>query len=174
MTQETEQRTRDDSQVVYDTNVVETVDARLMRITGAGNYVVYPLEKSRNLRDVKVGDPVKVIIPGKGRTDISLEAREEHVSTPIMSNWAIVVFSRESIELCRVYYAGVLLTGVDHMGAGRTELRLPRDGSVTFRIPDTVQIDDAAMVEVRDADTVLVSVPFGSIRGVRATPPPRT
>jgi len=169
MTVETRQRSRDEPADRYDAGVDEVVEGRVMRITGAGKFIVYPVDARG--RDVKVGDPARIVIPGKLLHDIMLETREDRISTPIASNWAIIVSGRQSVERCRVFYNSVQLNAIDHMGQARAELRLPRDGSLTFRIPDYMEINDAFLVEVRDGEVLLRGEPFGAIRRLRAPPP---
>jgi hypothetical protein len=73
MTLETEQRSREDTGYGDGSGYDEIIDAKVARITGAGHLVVYPVEASD---DVEVGDPVKVIVPGKGlRPQVSLGLR---------------------------------------------------------------------------------------------------
>jgi hypothetical protein len=168
MTLESEQRSRDQTEETYDSRTDEIVDATVMRITGAGHLVVYP---AGGMDDVQVGNPVRVIVPGKGvRPYLALEVREEHISSPISSNWAIIVSGHESMEACRVSLNGVPLRTIDHMNQPTTEMRLPRDGSLSFHIPEGVELNSASIVEVRDGDRLLRSVPFNEIRGMKSFP----
>jgi hypothetical protein len=148
----------------------EVIDGTVMRITGAGNFIVYPTRSSGNPpRDVRVGNPVRIIASAKtvttGRWPM-LEARQELITAPMASTWAIVASGRQPIERCRVFYNGVQLNTVDHMGELRSEARLPRDGSLSFHIPNSMEINDAFSVQVRDGDRLLRSETFGSIRAM--------
>ena len=146
----------------------EIVDATVMRVTGAGHLVVYPAEGAE---DVRVGNPVRIIVPGKGvRPYLALEVREEHISSPFSSNWAIVVSVHESIEACRVSLNNVPLRTIDHMNQPTTELRIPRDGALAFHIPEGMEMNSGSIVEIRDGDRLLRSVPFGEIRGMKPSP----
>jgi hypothetical protein len=169
MTLETKQRSRGEVEEDYDSRTDEIVDATVMRVTGAGHLVVYPVG---GMGDVRVGNPVRVIVPGKGvRPYLALEVREEHVSSPFSSNWAIIVSGHESIEKCQVSFNGVPLSTIDHLGHATTELRLPRDGALAFHIPANMELDRAYLVEVRDGDRLLRSEPLGEVRGMRPLQP---
>jgi hypothetical protein len=169
MAQESQSRYRQDREEPEEYRTEEVIDGTVMRVTGAGNFVVYPAKRSNG---ASVGNPVKIIVSEKMvRPLVSLEAREERISSPMSSNWAIVVSSRQSVEKCRVFYNHVQLNTVDHMGDARSELRMPRDGSLSFHIPDSMTLSDAYMVQVRDGDRLLRSETFGSIRTTTA---PRT
>jgi len=168
MTLESEQRSRDETEERYDLRTDEIVDATVMRVTGAGHLVVYP---DGGAGDVRVGNPVRIIVPGKGvRPYLALEVRDEHISSPFSSNWAIVVSGHESLEACRVSLNNEPLRTIDHMNQATTELRLPRDGALAFHIPDGMEMNVASIVEVRDGDRVLRSEAFGEIRGAKAPP----
>ena len=168
MALKTKQKPRNETEDDYDSRTDEIVDATVMRITGAGHFVVYPAGRGQ---DVRVGNPVRIIVPGKGvRHYLALEVREERMSSPISSNWAILVTGHESIEACRVSYNHVPLSTIDHMNHAVAELRMPRDGALAFHIPDEMELNDAFVVEVRDGDRLLRSQAFGEIRGVK--PPP--
>jgi hypothetical protein len=168
MAQKTQSSSRDDVGEPNEYRTKQVIDGTVMRITGAGNMIVYPASKSN---DARVGNPVKIIVAEKTiRAIVSLEAREDPISTPISSTWAIVVSGPQSIERCQVLYNRVQLKTIDHMGELRSEVRMPRAGSLYFRIPDSMALDDAYMVQVRDGGRLLRSEAFGSIR-VIPTPP---
>lgn len=168
MTLESEQRSRDETEESYDHRTDEIVDATVMRVTGAGHLVVYP---NGGADDVRPGNPVRIIVPGKGvRPYLALEVREEHISSPFSSNWAIIVSGHESLEACRVSLNNVPLRTIDHMNQPTTELRIPRDGALAFHIPDGMELNSGSIVEIRDGDLLLRSVPFGEIRGMKPSP----
>jgi hypothetical protein len=146
----------------------QVIDGTVMRITGAGNMIVYPANRSD---DAHVGNPVKIIVAEKTiRATVSLEAREDPISTPIPSTWAIIISGPQSIERCQVFFNQVQLKTVDHMGELRSEVRMPRAGSLYFRIPDSMALNDAYVVQVRDGARLLRSETFGSIRIMPAPP----
>jgi len=168
MAQEIRTRSRDDVRGTNEFRTEELIEGTIMRITGAGNYIVYPVTEND---EVRVGNPVRIIVGEKIVSAVaSLEAREDHISTPILSNWAIIVSGHQNIERCRVFYNNVQLSTIDHMGTLRSEMRLPRADSLWFRIPDTMEVNDAYLVEVRDGDRLLRSETFGSIRFIPAPP----
>ncbi len=167
MTLETKHRPRDETAEAYRTEQV--VDGTVMRITGAGKFVVCPLT-GRN--GVRVGNPVRIIVAERTvRPPVSLEAREERPTFPISSTWAIIVSGYESIERCRVFYNHMQLSAIDHLGELKSEMRLPRDSSLSFHIPDSMEVNDVYLVEVFDGDHLVRSDTFGSIRTM---PPVRT
>lgn len=167
MTLETKQRSRGSTEEVTEYRTDQVIDATVMRITGAGNFIVYPNARTGR-RMVRTGNPVRIIVSEKTekmvRPLVSLEAREERTTTPIASNWAVLVSGRQSIERCRVFYNHVQLNTVDHLGEVKSELRIARDSTLTFRIPDTMEINDTYLVEVKDGERLLRSETFGSIR----------
>jgi len=176
MAQQTQTRSRDDTDEPNEYRTEEVVEGTVMRITGAGNLIVYPVSKGS---DVRTGNPVRVIVSEKMvRPMVSIEAREERTTTPLASNWAIVVSTRQSIERCRVFYNRVELNTIDHMSLVKSEVRMARDSSMSFHIPDSMELNDAYPVQVRDGDRLLRSETFGSIRTMRSTamtePSPRT
>jgi hypothetical protein len=169
MTLETKHRSRDDTVEAYRTEQV--VDGTVMRITGAGKYIVYP-NTGRN--GVRVGNPVRVIVAEKTvRPIVSLEVREERISSPISSTWAIIVSGHESIERCQVFYNHMQLSTIDHLGELKSEMRMPRDSSLSFHIPDSMELNDAYMVEVFDGEHLLRSDTFGSVRTIGMATSPR-
>jgi hypothetical protein len=168
MAQQTQSSSRDDILEPNEYRTQQVVDGTVMRITGAGNLIVYPASRSH---DINVGNPVKIVVAEKTiRATVSLEARQDPISTPISSNWAIIISGPQSIERCRVFYNRVQLKTVDHIGELRTEVRMPRAGSLFFRIPNSMELNDAYIVEVRDGDRLLRSESFGAIRTMPAPP----
>jgi hypothetical protein len=169
MAQQTESRPRQDTEEADEYRTEEVVDGTVKRITGAGNFIVYPVSKGN---EVKTGDPVRIVVAEKmAHPMVSLEAREERMSLPISSDWAVVVDARESIERCRVFYNGFQLSTIDHLAKVRSELRMPPDSEQSFHIPDSMEIDDAYSVKVMDGERLLRSTTFGSIRIIS---PPNT
>jgi hypothetical protein len=167
MAQQTQSGSRDDILQPNEYRTQQVIDGTVMRITGAGNLIVYPVSRSH---DMNVGNPVKIIVAEKTiRAMVSLEAKHEPISTPISSTWAIIVSGPQSIERCQVFYNHVQLETIDHMGKLRTEVRMPRAGSLYFRIPDSMDLDDAYVVEVRDGDRLLRSETLGAIRVIPAS-----
>jgi len=67
------------------------------------------------------------------------------------------------VEKCKVSYDGKQLSALDPAGVARNELPLPRNGVLNFRIPETVNLDNEAMVEVRDGERSIDLEKFGSI-----------
>ncbi len=67
------------------------------------------------------------------------------------------------VTRCRTFYDGKQLSALDPTGVARTELALPRDGVLAFRIPETVNVDNDALVEVRDGDRSVLMEKFGTI-----------
>jgi hypothetical protein len=160
MTLETKHRVRDGTEEAYRTEQV--VDGTVMRITGAGKFIVYP---NGGREGVRVGNPVRLIVSEMTvRPLVLLDAREERITSPISSTWAIIVSGPQSIEKCRVFYNHVQLSTVDHLGVLKSEMRMPRDTSLAFHIPDTMELNDAFLVEVFEGDRLMRSDTFGSIR----------
>jgi hypothetical protein len=166
MAQQTQSSSRDDILQPNEYRTQQVIDGTVMRITGAGNLIVYPASRSASMH---VGNPVKIIVAEKTiRAMVSLEARQDPISTPISSTWAIIISGPQSIERCQVFYNRVQLETIDHMGKLRTKVRMPRAGSLYFRIPDSIDFDDACVVEVRDGDRLLRSETLGDIRVIPA------
>ncbi len=163
MTLETRRRSRNNTEEVTEYRTDQVVDGTVMRITGAGKFIVYP-NGGRN--GVRVGNPVRIIVAQSQvvKPIIAVELREEHMTTPISSNWAIIVSGHQSIERCRVFYNHAQLNTIDHLGEVKSEMRMPRDGSLSFHIPDSMELNDSFLVEVTDGDQLLRSDTFGAIR----------
>lgn len=157
MAQQTQTRPRDDTEEAEEYRTEQVVDATVMRVTGAGNYIVYPVSKSD---DVKKGNAVKIIVS----QGIMVEAIEDRISTPVASTWAIVVSGHQSIERCRVYYNKVKLQTIDETGKLTSEMRMPPEGSLAFHIPNSMELNDSYVVQVKDDDLLLRSETFGSIK----------
>lgn len=170
MAQETQIRSRDDTGEPTEYMTEQVVEGTVKRITGAGNFVVYPMNSGD---DVRVGNAVKITVAQKMVLPmITVQAREERISSPISSSWAIVVSGHQSIERCRVFYNSAQLSTIDHMGEARSELRMPRDSFLSFHIPDSMELNDAYLVQVKDGDRLLSGMTFGSIRMSRASTAP--
>jgi hypothetical protein len=144
---------------------VLVVEGTVERLTGAGKFVVAPV---REQSDVEVGNRVMIILLDKLQPAVYLETFKERVTSPFPSNWAIIVRGNRYVEKCRVSYDGKQLSALDPAGVARSELPLPRDGVLNFRIPETVNVDNDSMVEVRDGEyRSIAQEKFGSI-GVMA------
>lgn len=72
---------------------------------------------------------------------------------------------------CNVIYEGRLLSALDGMGVARHELSLPRDGFLTFRVPETVNVGNESMVEVKDGVTTILTDQFGSFAAMPVKEP---
>jgi hypothetical protein len=139
---------------------VLVVEGTVERLTGAGKFVVAPV---REQSAVEVGNRVMIILLDKLQPEVYLETFKERVTSPFPSNWAIIVRGNRYVEKCKVSYDGKQLSALDPAGVARSELPLPRDGVLNFRIPETVNLDNESMVEVRDGDRSMELVKFGSI-----------
>jgi hypothetical protein len=140
---------------------VLVVEGSIERLTGAGKFVVAPI---REHTDVAVGNRVMVVVLDKLQPEVELMTFKDRVTTPFPSNWAIVVTGNRFVERCNVYYNGNKLSALDASGVTQSELKLPRDGVLNFRIPETVNVENDETVEVRDGDRLIRSEPFGLIR----------
>ena len=139
---------------------VLVIEGAVERLTGAGKFVVAPV---REQTDVEVGNRVMIIVLDKLQPEVYLQTLKERVTSPFPSNWAVVVKGNRYVEKCRVTYDGKQLSALDPAGVARIELSLPRDGLLNFRIPEAVNLDNEAMVEVRDGTRSMELVKFGSI-----------
>jgi hypothetical protein len=139
---------------------VLVVDGKVERLTGAGKFVVAP---DREDAAVDVGDQVMIVIVDKLQTGVYLQSVKERVTTPFRSNWAILVRGNRYVEKCNVTYDGKQLSALDASGVARHELALPRDGLLSFRIPENVDVENESMVEVKDGEMTVLLVNFGSI-----------
>jgi len=137
---------------------VLVVEGMVERLTGAGKFVVAPV---REEVDVEVGNRVMIIVLDKLQPEVYLETSKERVTLPFPSNWAIIVKGNRHVEKCGVSYDGRQLSALDSAGVARLELLLPRAGVLTFRIPETVNPDNDAMVEVKDGARSIFQDKFG-------------
>jgi hypothetical protein len=147
---------------------VLVVEGTVERLTGGGKFVVAPV---REQADVELGNRVMIIVLDKLQQEVYLETLKERVTSPFPSNWAIIVKGNRYVARCKVSYGGKQLSALDPAGVARSELPLPRDGVLNFRIPETVNLDNESMVEVRDGERSMELVKFGSI-GVVPTKEP--
>ena len=113
--------------------------------------------------DVDIGDQVMIIVVDKLQQEVYLQTLKERVTTPFPSNWAIVVRGNRYVEKCNLTYEGKQLSALDPSGVARTELPLPRDGLLNFRIPETMNLDNESMVEVKDGTRSILLDKFGSL-----------
>lgn len=80
MAQQTQNSSRDDLGEPNEYRTEQVIDGTVMRITGAGNMIVYPASRSN---DAHVGNPVKIVVAEKTiRVAVSLEARKD-LSPPL-------------------------------------------------------------------------------------------
>jgi len=150
------------------TKKVIVTDAKVIRgtverVTGAGNVVVYPTIHDP---DVKKGEEALIVTDKatvQGAT-YTLELLQEHVAVPYESDYAVIVRGPSApMETCRVYVDGTPLSTVDSTGATRTELPLPVDGWLTFRVPDSLRLTRGSWIELRDGDAVVLRETVGSL-----------
>ncbi len=139
---------------------VLVVEGKVERLTGAGKFVVAPVREDA---DVDVGDQVMIIVVDKLQAEVYIQTLKQRVTSPFPSNWAIVVRGNRYVEKCNVTYDGKQISALDVSGVARTELPLPRDGMLNFRIPETWNIDNESIVEVKDGVRSLVLDKFGSL-----------
>jgi len=139
---------------------VLVVDGKVERLTGAGKFVVAPVREDAA---VDVGDQVMIVIVDKLQAAVYLQTMKERVTSPFRSNWAIVVRGNRYVESCSVTYDGKQLSALDASGVARHALTLPRDGFLSFRIPEFVDVENESMVEVKDGETPIFSEKFGSL-----------
>jgi len=139
---------------------VLVVEGSVERLTGGGKFVVAPV---REQVDVEVGNRVMIIVLDKLQPDVYIQTLKERVISPFPSNLTVVVKGNRYVEKCRVTYDTKQLSALDPAGVARVELSLPRDGVLNFRIPEAVNLDNEAMVEVSDGARSMELVKFGSI-----------
>jgi len=139
---------------------VLVVEGTVERLTGGGKFVVAPV---RDYADVDVGNRVMIIVLDKLQQEVFVETLKERVTSPFPSNYAIIVKGNRFVEKCKVSYDGKQLSALDPAGVARSELPLPRDGVLNFRIPETINVDNESVVEVRDGDRPIAVEKFGSI-----------
>jgi hypothetical protein len=139
---------------------VLVVEGIVERLTGGGKFVVSPVRAHDN---VEVGDQVMIIILDKLQAEVSVEALNERVTSPFPSNWAIIVRGNRYVGKCCVFLNGTQLRAMDPAGVLMSTQPLPRDGVLNFRIPDTLNVDNESIVEVRDGDRSIQQGKFGLI-----------
>ncbi len=139
---------------------VLVVEGKVERLTGAGKFVVAPVREDVK---VEIGNQVVIVVLDKLMPAVYLETSKERVSSPFPSNWSIIVKGNRYVEKCKVFYDGTQMSALDPAGVAKYELPLARDGMLYFRIPETVNLDNEAMVEVRDGETSIDLEKFGSI-----------
>ncbi len=140
---------------------VLVVEGMIERLTGGGKFVVAPVREHTN---VLVGNRVMVVILDKLQPEVALQTFKERVTSPFPSNWAIIVTGKKFVAGCNVFYNGTQLFAQDPAGVSKSELPLPRDGLLSFRIPETVNVENDEIVEVRDGTRSIMTATFGSIR----------
>jgi hypothetical protein len=144
---------------------VLVVEGVIERLTGGGKFVVAPVREDV---EVEIGNRVMIVVLDKLQPEVFLETFKERVTSPFPSNWAIIVKGNTYVARCRVSYDGKQLFAMDPAGVAKEELARPRDGVLNFRIPETVNVDNESMIEVRDGDRLLDTERFGSI-GIMTT-----
>lgn len=97
------------------------------------------------------------------RPPVTLEVFQEQVTAPFGSVWAIRVWGNKRLERCRVSYDHTPLQTVVSPTDARLEMTLPKKGSLSFRIPDTLPITGDASVVVQDGDKTVKRERYGSI-----------
>jgi hypothetical protein len=139
---------------------VLVAEGMVERLTGAGKFVVAPVKEAV---DVRVGDRVMIMILDPLQPDVYLETSKERVTWPFPSNWAIIVKGNKFVERCTVFYDGKQLSALNPAGVSKYDLPLPRDAVLNFRIPETANPDNEAIVEVKDGDRSILQEKFGSL-----------
>lgn len=131
---------------------VIVVEGTVMRITGGGNFVVYPDER---MTEAHEGSRVMVLNSIGNRVPVSLEIVRESVSRPYPSNLTLVVGARKRIERCNAWCADRELLAEDSVGTPQSELALPTGGYLYFRIPGEMNVTDDTTVEIRNGNLTL-------------------
>jgi len=139
---------------------VLVVDGKVERLTGAGKFVVAPVREDAA---VAVGDQVMIVVVDRLQAGVYLQSLKERVTTPFRSNWAIVVRGNRYVEKCNVAYDGKQLSALGAFGVARHVLSLPRDGVLSFRIPEFVDVENESIVEVKDGEMPIFVDKFGSL-----------
>jgi hypothetical protein len=93
---------------------------------------------------------------------VELEVFQEEMTMPFRSSWAIRVWSSKRLNKCGVMYGNAPIRAAISPTDARIEVTLVK-GSVDFRIPNTLPIDQDALVVVRAKGKILASERFGSI-----------
>jgi len=94
---------------------------------------------------------------------VELEVYQEAVTTPFKSTWAIRVWSSRRLDRCGVIYGNMPLRSLISPTESRLEMTLHKGRYLDFRIPDTLPVDQEALVVVRAKGKNLASERFGSI-----------
>lgn len=96
---------------------------------------------------------------------VELEVFRDQVAQPFTSLWAIRVWGNRPLKRCRISYGASPLRAVTSRAQAQAnlEMPLPKGGSLTFRIPDSLPVDEDAEVTVQDGDKHVLSKRFGSI-----------
>ena len=149
---------------------VIVVEATVMRITGAGNLVVYP---DRQVAEAHEGSRVIVLNSSGNNVKVSLEVIKERVTLPYASNLTLVVGARRRVEKCNVWFDGRKLLGQDSTGASVEELALPVGGYLYFRVPEEMIAKPDSIVEVRDEAVTLRRERYRNIIGATEIVPRR-
>ena len=139
---------------------VLVVEGTVERLTGAGKFVVAPVREDH---DVALGDKVMIIVVDKLQAEVYAQTLKERVTNPFPSNWAIAIRGNRYVANCNVTYDGKQLSALDPSGVARTDLPLPRDGMLNFRIPETWDVENESMVEVKDGVRSIMLEKFGSL-----------
>lgn len=137
-----------------------------MRITGSGNFIVYPDRRRTEAHD---GSRVIVLTSSINPVQVSLEVIRDRISEPYRSDLTLIVGARRRVERCNAWCNGRRLSAEDSMGTPQTELPLPIGGYLYFRIPEETPVEAETVLEVRDGDVVLRREKFGRIVGASDT-----
>ncbi|MDA4132331.1 MAG: hypothetical protein OK454_04300, partial [Thaumarchaeota archaeon] len=140
-------------------------EGTVARITGAHKLIVEPSVENK---DVKVGDVVEVVT---ANSEVMLGTVQERAASPYLSSWGIVVRGIKALDHCSVSVDGNQLQAVDSSGIGRTEVSVPSNGMVTFRIPDTLKVSTDSIVEVKNGSMTIARQSFSSIGPMTAVAP---
>ncbi|MDA4134820.1 MAG: hypothetical protein OK441_04555 [Thaumarchaeota archaeon] len=143
------------------------VEGTVMRVTGAGNLVVYPDYQNTEAHD---GSRVIVLNSSINPANVSLEAIRDRVTEPYLSEITLIVGARKRLESCSVTINGRRLLANDSLGKPQPVLPLPVGGYLYFRIPNDFAVDGETTVEVRDGERVLRRERFGHIVGASDIP----
>jgi hypothetical protein len=144
------------------------VEGTIMRMTGGGNFVVYP---DQHGTDAHEGSRVIILNSIGNRVPVSLEVIREHVSIPYASDLTLVVGARKRVEGCNAWCDDRKLFAQDSVGTPQSELPLPVGGYVYFRIPEEMKMENDTMVEIRNGSVTLRRERFGNIVGATEIAP---
>jgi hypothetical protein len=148
---------------------VIVVEGTVMRITKAGNFIVYPDQRGTEAHE---GSRILVLNSIGNRVPVSLELIRESVRTPYASDLTLVVGARKRIERCNAWCDDRKLFANDAVGAPQSELPLPVGGYLYFRVPTGVG-DADTVVEIRNGMATLRRERFGNIVGATEPVPRR-